>query len=211
MTAQQRNSSIWFTILTCLIVGVSFLTSSKISQSDMSVLLKAVESTNQVLSGTSEILDTKKAEQSPTQTQKVTSPAASLVTASQSAIVKRIVDGDTFELESGEKVRLIGINTPELHHPQKGVECFGQEASDYTSTLLLGKTVSLEKDVSETDRYGRLLRYVWIDNTLINQKLVADGYAYASSYPPDVKYQEVFKEMQEQARMSKKGLWANCN
>ncbi len=121
-----------------------------------------------------------------------------------------MVDGDTIEIEGGKKVRYIGINTPELHHPQKGVECFGQEAYERNKFLVEGKTVSLQKDVSETDRYGRLLRYVWIENTLVNESLVADGYAFASSFPPDVLLQKHFTAAQALARENKKGLWSSC-
>lgn len=129
---------------------------------------------------------------------------------SQVLVVSRVIDGDTIELSNGQKVRYIGINTPETKHPQKGAECFGQEAKEYNSALVLDKEVKLEKDVSETDRYGRLLRYVYIDEVLINEKLVADGYAYSSPYTPDVSKQEVFEAAEEKARAAKQGLWSSC-
>ncbi len=125
-------------------------------------------------------------------------------------LVIRVIDGDTIELESGQKVRYIGIDTPETKHPTKGQECFGQQASDYNQELVLNKNVRLEKDVSETDRYGRLLRYVWVDDILINEKLVAEGYAVASSYPPDVKRQEQFTQAEQEARENDRGLWGEC-
>lgn len=129
---------------------------------------------------------------------------------SNEAIVESVVDGDTIKLTTGETVRYIGIDTPETKHPQKGQECFGQEASRQNAELVEGQVVRLEKDVSETDRYGRLLRYVWVDEIMINEQLVRDGYAVASSYPPDVAYQDIFREAQEQAIADNVGLWAEC-
>lgn len=128
----------------------------------------------------------------------------------ETALVTRIIDGDTIELENGKKVRFIGINTPETKHPNKDIECYGEEASAKTSELLLNKSAILEKDISETDRYGRLLRYVYIDETMINEYLVKNGYALASSYPPDVKYQEKFKQAEAYARENNLGLWREC-
>lgn len=124
--------------------------------------------------------------------------------------VTRVVDGDTIELEDGRKLRYIGIDTPETKHPQKGVECYGQEAYQKNKELVEGKIVSLEKDVNETDRYGRLLRYVWLEEKMVNLTLVEQGYAHAVSYPPDIKYQEKFRQSETQARAYQKGLWASC-
>ncbi len=114
--------------------------------------------------------------------------------------VTRVIDGDTIELESGQRVRYIGLNAPESVDPRKPVQCFGQEAVKKNKELVEGKKVRLEKDVSETDKYRRLLRYVYLEDTFINDYLIRQGYAYASSYPPDVKYQERFKEAEEEAR-----------
>jgi len=125
----------------------------------------------------------------------------------QTVKVTRAIDGDTIEIEGGQKVRYIGIDTPETVDPRKSVQCFGKEASDKNKELVEGKDVELEKDVSETDKYGRLLRYVWIEDLLINEFLVQEGYAQSSTYPPDVKYQERFKEAERQAREEGKGLW----
>lgn len=121
--------------------------------------------------------------------------------------VTRIIDGDTFEIEGGQRVRLIGIDTPEL---SGAVECFAREAYDKAVELLEGKNVRLEKDVSETDRYGRLLRYVYLGDTFINRQLVLEGYANASSYPPDIKHQDEFRTAEEEARRENRGLWAGC-
>jgi len=129
------------------------------------------------------------------------------------ARVTRVIDGDTIEVSlRGQiyKVRYIGIDTPETVHPSKPVQCFGKEASAKNSELVAGKVVRLEKDVSETDRYGRLLRYVWVGDTLVNDYLVRQGYAYASTYPPDVKYADRFAQAQREARQNNRGLWAVC-
>lgn len=125
-------------------------------------------------------------------------------------LVDRVVDGDTIELSDGRKVRYIGIDTPETKDPRKEVQCFGEEASAYNQDLVEGKVVAIEADVADKDQYDRLLRYVWLEDEMINKKLVAEGYAYASSYPPNVKYQTQFKLAQQQAREQNLGLWAEC-
>src|SRR3990167_5660053 len=129
----------------------------------------------------------------------------------ESKKVARVVDGDTIEVEGGQTVRYIGINTPETVHPQKTVECFGREASNKNKELVEGKFVQLEKDISETDKYGRLLRYVYVDGVFVNELLVKEGFAYASSYPPDIKYQDLLNSAQEEARSQNRGLWAGRN
>lgn len=136
--------------------------------------------------------------------------------------VTKHVDGDTVYIKrqdgTEEKLRFIGVNTPETKHPTKGVEFYGKEASNYTKKELSGKTIYLEKDVSDKDRYDRLLRYIWLQEpTEINEKeirekmfnarLLLDGYAQVSTFPPDVKYQDIFLKLQEEARESNKGLW----
>lgn len=121
------------------------------------------------------------------------------------AYVARVVDGDTIEVNIGGnsyRVRYIGIDTPETVQPG------GEEATIVNGELLAGRTVYLEKDVSETDRYGRLLRYVWVEEGMVNAMLVAMGYAQVATYPPDVKYQQEFLELQRQAREAGLGLWA---
>ncbi len=126
------------------------------------------------------------------------------------ATVTRVIDGDTIEVElDGQiyKVRYIGIDTPETVDPQKPVECFGKEAAERNRQLVAGRVVRLEKDVSETDQYRRLLRYVWVDGRMVNQVLVEEGYAMVSTYPPDVKYAELFASLQTQAREAGRGLW----
>lgn len=150
-----------------------------------------------------------------TQTVRITSrPSVTL----QEAKVVRVVDGDTIVVSingTEYKVRLIGVDTPEstIQH-----EPYGEEASQYTASMLTGKTVYLEKDVSETDKYGRLLRYVWLSSPysltdseirtkMFNALLVLQGYAQVATYPPDVKYAEKFVQYQREAVEKNIGLW----
>ncbi len=131
-------------------------------------------------------------------------------------LVARAIDGDTIELENGEKVRYIGIDTPETKHPNKAVQCFGREAFEKNKELVEGKYIRLQRDVSERDKYGRLLRYVYVvdidsnEEMFINAELVSKGYAHALTYPPDVKFQEIFLDGQNYAREHKLGLWGGC-
>lgn len=126
------------------------------------------------------------------------------------AQVIKVIDGDTIEVDIvGEtyKVRYIGVDTPETKHPEKPVEWMGAEAAAKNEELVGGKVVGLEKDVSETDKYGRLLRYVWIGELMVNAELVRLGLAKVSTYPPDVNYADLFLELQREAREAKRGLW----
>lgn len=124
--------------------------------------------------------------------------------------VVKVVDGDTIKLENGEVVRYIGIDTPETVHPSKPVQCFGKEASNKNKELVEGKLVKIKKDITDRDKYGRLLRYVWVGDLFINDELVRQGYAYAYTYPPDVKYTEQFVQAQREAKENNRGLWADC-
>lgn len=129
--------------------------------------------------------------------------------------VVRVVDGDTIRLEDGRTVRYIGIDTPETVAPNTPVECFGKEASEFNRQLVEQKTVWLEKDVSETDRYGRLLRYVYLEpsaslSAQVNYRLVEQGYAYSSSYPPDIKWQDALQKAAQTAQAQQAGLWSQC-
>lgn len=141
----------------------------------------------------------------------------------EEAKVLRVVDGDTIEIDRGkgkEKVRFVLVDTPETVHPKKGVEFYGKEASNFTKSQLTGKTVYLQKDTSDTDRYGRLLRYIWIErpssdnpsneeikSKCFNAILLAGGYANVSTFPPDVKYVDLFRKIERQARDGNVGLW----
>lgn len=124
----------------------------------------------------------------------------------------RVIDGDTIEVSLGGElysVRYIGIDTPETH---SGVEWMGPEASRANARLVADRKVFLEKDVSETDRYGRLLRYVWLKNDggwlLVNAELLRLGFAQVSTYPPDVQYvDELYLAAERQAQNQNRGLW----
>lgn len=130
-------------------------------------------------------------------------------------VVSKVVDGDTIELTDGQTVRLIGIDTPETVDPRRPVGCFGKEASNEAKKILLGKEVILQKDVSETDKYKRLLRYVFLpledgQTLFVNDYLVREGFAKVLTYPPDVKYNEQFRLAESEARENKRGLWGRC-
>ena len=127
------------------------------------------------------------------------------------AFCTKVIDGDTIEIVMNSRtyrVRYIGIDTPEVGEP------FYYEATEYNRKMVEGKTVRMEKDVSETDKYGRLLRYVYIQEGAkwpqINGGLVLWGWAVVSTYPPDVKYQSWFLELQEDARVNGRGIWGGA-
>lgn len=125
------------------------------------------------------------------------------------ATVARVIDGDTILLSNGEKVRYIGINTPEIHHPKRGKEPYGEEAREANRCLVAGKTVRLRFDVRKRDRYGRLLAYVYVGGQMVNRALVRDGYAQVATYPPNVRHQDEFLRLQREAREQRRGLWGN--
>lgn len=130
------------------------------------------------------------------------------------SVVTRVVDGDTIVATTfgvPEKVRLIGVDTPETVDPRKPVQCFGKEASDFTKSLLANKSVRLERDPTQNDRdkYGRLLRYVFLDGTNISEKIISEGYGHEYTYRIPYKYQTEFKNAERLAREAKKGLWAD--
>ncbi len=125
-------------------------------------------------------------------------------------LVTRVIDGDTIEIEGGAHVRYIGMDTPEVVDPRKPVQCFGLEAQRRNKELVEGKRVFLEKDVSEVDKYSRLLRYVYVDNRFVNWILVNEGLARVATFPPDVKYQSRLLEAEWNARDNKRGLWTAC-
>lgn len=145
----------------------------------------------------------------------------------ETASVVRVVDGDTVDLEIGERVRLIGIDAPEMWmdpptasqrqlsrsdgQAQSGrTGCFAEEAKNKLKELVEGKVARLEKDKSERDKYDRLLRYVFVDDNNIGEIMVREGFARLATYPPDTKYYGVFKEAEKKARENKLGLWGMC-
>jgi micrococcal nuclease len=136
-------------------------------------------------------------------------------------LVERAVDGDTLKLENGERVRLIGIDTPEMHESAKlyrdskksgqdikVIQALGKRSYNFTRDLVEGKRVRLEFDVEKRDRYKRLLAYVYLkEGTFVNAEIVKQGYASLMTYPPNVKYVDTFKELYKQARENNRGLW----
>jgi micrococcal nuclease len=144
-------------------------------------------------------------------------PAGSALIEAQ---VTDVVDGDTLKVRIDgreETVRIIGVDTPETGNGYRPELCYGDEATARTEELVVqvGGQVLLEKDVSETDRYGRLLRYVWLPHSdgtrMLNEELVKAGYARAVAYPPDVKYQDSFFEAEQAATEQRLGLWGACS
>lgn len=121
--------------------------------------------------------------------------------------VKRVIDGDTLLLINGERVRLIGVNTPETKHPQKPVEYFGKEAHLFTKQMVEGKEARFEFERQKRDRYGRLLAYVYLsDETFLNAEIIKQGYGFAYTRFP-FKYMEEFRRYEREARENRKGLW----
>ncbi len=125
----------------------------------------------------------------------------------RSVFVERVIDGDTIITDDEERIRYIGMNTPETVHPSKPVEFFGEEASDKNTELVEGQIVELEFDIEKIDQYGRTLAYIWLDDEMINAKLLAEGYAQVATYPPNIKYVDYFLFLQEEARINEMGLW----
>ncbi len=129
--------------------------------------------------------------------------------------VTKVTDGDTIHINmngTDERVRLIGINTPETVDPNRPTQCFGKEASDRMKDLASGKIVRLEYDDSQSlrDTYDRLLAYVYLeDGQMLNRKMVAEGYAYEYTYMIPYKYQREFRDLQKLAQSSKRGLWSD--
>jgi len=135
--------------------------------------------------------------------------------------VRRTVDGDTLVLSDNERVRLIGIDTPEVHESEKlyrdsrrsgqdirTIQALGQRSWDFTRSLVEGKPVRLEFDVEKRDKYGRLLAYVYLeDGQFVNAEIVRQGYASLMTYPPNVKYEDLFLKLFQEARENKRGLW----
>jgi micrococcal nuclease len=155
----------------------------------------------------------------PTATHSASSAATVAVPSGmQAAPVVRVVDGDTIIVRLNgrdERLRYIGVNTPETVKANTPVECYGEAAHQRNEQLVGGQTVYLAKDVSERDQYDRLLRYVYVPTAdgqllFINLALVQDGYAQVSTFPPDVAHAQEFRDAQRVAKAAKTGLWGAC-
>ena len=143
-----------------------------------------------------------------------TGPARTPLGPTETGRVVEVVDGDTIRVDRGlgsERVRYIGIDTPELTDARGSVEPLAREATEANRVLVEGREVVLERDVSETDRFGRLLRYVWVRDgeqwLFVNLVLVQRGFAQAATFPPDVRYADLFATAQREAVAHGRGLW----
>ena len=121
--------------------------------------------------------------------------------------VTKVFDGDTIEIEGGQKVRYIGIDAAEVYPT---IQCFSEEALAKNKELVLGKVVRIEKDLSETDKYGRLLRFVYIGDVFVNDELTKDGFTKVMTVPPDVKNKDQFLQSEKYAEENNLGLWGKC-
>jgi micrococcal nuclease len=130
------------------------------------------------------------------------------------AKVTSVVDGDTIVIDGNHKVRYIGVNTPEINKDtsgrKTGEQCFANESYLENKRLVEGKTVRLVRDVSNTDKYGRLLRYVYVEELFVNDYLINNGYAKTMTVKPDTKYYDLFKQSQLQAKSGSLGIWKAC-
>ena len=128
---------------------------------------------------------------------------------SRAAVVRSVIDGDTVQIQNGERVRLIGINAPEYEPWRNLEEPYGREAALFLKRLLTGKKIFLESDSEKKDKYGRTLSYAYFeDGRFINRLLVSEGYARARYYRPNGRYYQLLKEAEGEAKAGKKGLWA---
>jgi micrococcal nuclease len=125
-----------------------------------------------------------------------------------SSRVVYVYDGDTIRLVNGEKVRYLGIDTPEMNYKNPPAEYFAKDAKAFNQGLVGGKIVRLEFDARERDKYQRLLAYVYVDDIFINKKMIEEGYAKILIFPPNEKYADEFLKLQRKARQESKGIWA---
>jgi micrococcal nuclease len=126
-------------------------------------------------------------------------------------LVKHVIDGDTLAMENGERVRLVGVDTPETKHPNKPVEHFGKEAAAFTRRIVEGKRVRLQFDFSQgqKDRYGRTLAYVFLESgLLLNAEIIKQGYGFTYTRSPFARMDE-FRRLEREAREQRRGLWAS--
>ncbi len=128
----------------------------------------------------------------------------------EKAKVSSVIDGDTIRLSDKRHIRYIGINTPEIGGNKILDECYANESKNINIQLVSGQEIEMEKDISEVDKYGRYLRYVWIDNVFINEFMARQGYARLETIPPDTKHYLLLKSAEKEARESGRGLWGKC-
>ncbi|MEO6121484.1 MAG: thermonuclease family protein [Acidimicrobiales bacterium] len=143
----------------------------------------------------------------------VLGPAGDGVPGGLDVVVERVVDGDTIVVSGGERVRLIGVDTPEIKDPRRPVGCFGRQASDFTASLLeQGGQVRLVGDVEQRDRFDRLLAYVYRlpDGLFVNAELIRMGFALPLTIAPNVAHSEEFVVLAREAREQGRGLWSAC-
>ncbi|MBI4022893.1 thermonuclease family protein [Candidatus Berkelbacteria bacterium] len=126
----------------------------------------------------------------------------------EGVLVTSVIDGDTIEVEGGERVRYIGIDTPETTLGKN--DCYGQAAVERNRELVDGQRVRLERDVEPFDKYGRTLAYVTVGKTFVNEVLVAEGFASTLTIPPNVRFADHFAELAAEAREEGRGLWGAC-
>ncbi len=135
-------------------------------------------------------------------------PSDSLLQENITTVI-RVVDGDTIVIKSNKKIRLLGVDTPELHHPNKEVECFAQEAKIFTELQVLNKPVKLTFEGQKKDRYGRILAWVWHGKgfkKLLNAEIIKQGYGFSYRKYPTSRLEE-FNKFERKARKKQKGLW----
>jgi micrococcal nuclease len=122
-------------------------------------------------------------------------------------VVNKVINGHTVQLDNGETVKYIGIETPELNVKEGGSEFFARQASKYNQKLVFMKKVRLEFDTEKKDKEGRVLAYVFVKNVFINAELIKLGYARTNIVPPNDKYKNMFLDYEKKAQQSEKGLW----
>lgn len=124
--------------------------------------------------------------------------------------VSFVYDGDTIQISDDTRVRLIGIDAPELAHDNSNQQCFATESANLLKELILGQKISIEQDKQKQDVYGRMLGYIWADTVFINDFMIRQGYARAMPIKPDIKYAVLFYDAQKDAQENKRGLWKEC-
>lgn len=141
---------------------------------------------------------------------KVWRPKKELVVEKQKVRVIKVIDGDTIEIDTGQRVRYLGVDTPEMNFYGKKAECFAHEATKRNKELVGDKEIEIEKVISETDEFGRILRFVYVDGVSVSEILLKEGMGREQSIAPDVKYVEDLARAEQEARENRRGLWGGC-